>query len=216
MYPCSSITSERILHAFIPSMWAVLILYFGTGVHETQGSGLLLSFERVSHVTLAKSLCCIWTSLWTSSCGMLNERSNPWVSSEQKTELGQDVEAGGSQSQPVLKQPKSEENKNPQRTDPTTILQNPLISSGYWAHTHVLMFVENMRCMYICVHLLCGYTCPCTYAYKPLHVCPHSCVSASSSPCWDWTLLRKCKLVSCGNKTETVPGLEENTDCPLG
>lgn len=122
MYPCSSITFERILHAFIPSMWAVLILYFGTGVHETQGSGLLLSFERVSHVTLAKSLCCIWTSLWTSSCGMLNERNNPWVSSEQKTELGQDVEAGGSQSQPVLKQPKSEENKNPQRTDPTMVM----------------------------------------------------------------------------------------------
>jgi hypothetical protein len=42
---------------------------------------------------------------------MLSKRNNPWVSSEKNTELGQDAEAGSSQSQPVLKQNKTKVHK---------------------------------------------------------------------------------------------------------
>lgn len=175
MYPCSPITSERILHAFVPSMWAVLILYFGTGVHETQGSGLLLSFERVSHVTLAKSLCCIWTSLWTSSCGMLNERSNPGSLQSKRLSWVRMLRQEDHKVSLFSNNQNQKKTKTHKGLIPPwwRILQNPLISSGYWAHTHVLMFAGehtlyvHMRASPVWVHL-------------PVHICIQTSACVSS------------------------------------
>lgn len=117
---------------------------------------------------------------------MLSERNNPWVSSEKNTELGQDAEAGSSQSQPVLKQNKTKVHK---RLMPPwwQILQKALISSEY---------MSTLTRAHVCKRTCVVCTCACI-----------SCVGTYARACLR-TNICLCVLIVCLCLLLTMLGLD--------